>query len=64
MQFHFEVALALKLYFNAIPAAFCKFNTTGGFSSEHNLSQLPTTLHILAAPSPVVTAVSTTSTAA
>ena len=33
-------------------------------SSEHNLSQLPTTLHTLAAPSPVVTAVSTTSTAA
>ena len=33
-------------------------------SSEHNLLQLPTTLHSLAAPSPVITAVLTTSTAA
>ena len=32
-------------------------------SSEHNLSQRPTTSHTLAAPSPVITAVSTTSTA-
>ena len=33
-------------------------------SSEHNLSQRPTTSHTLAAPSPVITAVLTTSTAA
>ena len=33
-------------------------------SSEHNLLQLQTTLHTLAAPSPVITAVLTSSTAA
>ena len=31
MQFHFEVTLALQLYFNAILSVFCKFNMTGGF---------------------------------